>query len=64
MKIKVYAPDNITFERLSKNTNWFGKLVFIPYSGFTDEEARELLNILHSNKIILDIKAEEKENDN
>ncbi len=61
MKIKVYAPDNITFERLRPGTNWFGKLVFIPFDGLNDEEAKELLNILHSNRIILDIKAEEKE---
>lgn len=61
MKVKVYAPDNITFERLRPGINWFGKLVFIPIDGFTTEEAQELLNILHSNRIILDIKAEEKE---
>ena len=60
MKIKVYAPDNIKFERLSPNTNWFGKLIFIPYSGFNDEEAKELLNILHSNKIEIDIKPYEE----
>ena len=61
MKIKVYAPDKITLERIGLGQNWFGKLVFIPFDGFNDEEAKELLNILHSNKIEIDIKPYEEE---